>query len=81
MNELSLSDKKAFLMFCTGSDRAPIGGLKSLKFVIQKHANSDHLPTAHTCFNVLLLPEYESFEKLKKNIELILRNNQGFGLI
>ena len=43
-------------MFCTGSDRVPLGGLKSLKFVVQKHANSIHLPTAHTCFNVLLLP-------------------------
>ena len=55
-------------MFCTGSDRAPIGGLKSLKFIVQKHANTTHLPSAHTCFNVLLLPEYENIEKLRKNI-------------
>ncbi len=68
-------------MFCTGSDRVPLGGLKSLNFVVQKHANSNHFPTAHTCFNVLLLPEYESIEKLEKNIEFILKNNQGFGLI
>lgn len=47
-------------MFCTGSDRVPLGGLKSLNFVIQKHANPSHLPSAHTCFNVLLLPEYET---------------------
>lgn len=68
-------------MFCTGSDRAPIGGLKNLKFVVQKHANQTHLPTAHTCFNVLLLPEYDNIEVLEKNIQLILKNNQGFGLI
>ena len=58
LTDLNPQDKKAFLMFCTGSDRVPLGGLKSLNFVVQKHANSSHLPTAHTCFNVLLLPEY-----------------------
>ena len=81
LKDLSLEEKKAFLVFCTGSDRVPLDGLKSLNFVIQKHANSDHLPTAHTCFNVLLLPEYETQEKVKKNIDFILKNNQGFGLI
>jgi hypothetical protein len=48
-------------MFCTGSDRVPLGGLKALKFMIHKHANTDHLPTAQTCFNVFLLPQYESY--------------------
>ena len=55
--------------------------MKTLNFVIQKHSNSNNLPTAHTCFNVFLLPEYESKEKLEKMINLILKNNQGFGLI
>ena len=49
--------------------------------MVQKNANPDHLPTAHTCFNVFLLPEYETIEKLKKNIDFIIKNNQGFGLI
>lgn len=78
---MSVNDKKAFLMFCTGSDRVPLGGLKSLKFVVQRHSNETHLPTAHTCFNVLLLPEYPTIAQLRKNIEFILKNNQGFGLI
>jgi hypothetical protein len=68
-------------MFCTGSDRVPLGGLKSLKFVVQKQSNTSHLPTAHTCFNVFLLPEYESFEKLYRNVQFILKHNEGFGLI
>lgn len=52
-----------------------------MNFTVQKHANTNSLPTAHTCFNVFLLPEYETKEKLKKNIELVIQNNQGFGLI
>jgi len=34
--EFSEEDKKKFLFFCTGSDRVPILGLKSLKFHISR---------------------------------------------
>ena len=78
---MSHEEKKSFLFFVTGTDRVPIDGIKSLNFVIQKHADSSKLPTAHTCFNVLLLPEYETKEKLEKNVRIILEHNQGFGLI
>ena len=29
--------KRRFLFFCTGSDRAPIKGLGSMNFIIMKH--------------------------------------------
>eukprot|EP00817_Percolomonadidae_sp_ATCC50343_P007104 CAMPEP_0117426664 /NCGR_PEP_ID=MMETSP0758-20121206/6714_1 /TAXON_ID=63605 /ORGANISM="Percolomonas cosmopolitus, Strain AE-1 (ATCC 50343)" /LENGTH=318 /DNA_ID=CAMNT_0005211931 /DNA_START=1364 /DNA_END=2317 /DNA_ORIENTATION=+ len=59
--------KKHFLAFCTGSDRVPIRGLGQLIFVIVKNGTEDHrLPTAHTCFNHLLLPEYSTEEVLKE---------------
>ena len=38
------------------------------------------LPTAHTCFNVLLLPEYASFETLRDRLLLAIGNARGFGL-
>ena len=76
-----MEEKKSFMTFVTGTDRVPIDGLKSLKFLIQRHSNTSNLPTAHPCFNVLLLPEYESREQLEKNMRLILEHNQGFGLI
>jgi hypothetical protein len=60
LHSLSIEEKKAFLVFTTGSDRVPIEGMKALNFVIQRHANTSHLPSAHTCFNVFLVPEYES---------------------
>jgi hypothetical protein len=44
-------------------------------------ADSDQLPTSHTCFNVLMLPEYSSKEKLQRLLEIALRNSQGFGMI
>jgi len=58
--------KKKFLSFCTGCNRAPISGLKSLPFYIGREGpDSDNLPTSHTCFNHLLIPEYSSKEKLQ----------------
>lgn len=72
LHTLTDEEKKNFLTFVTGTDRVPIDGLKTLKFNIQRHSNTSNLPTAHTCFNVLLLPEYESKEILFKNMRLIL---------
>ena len=45
------------LKFVTASSKAPIGGLGKMDFVIQRSADSDQLPTSHTCFNTILLPD------------------------
>lgn len=74
--------KKKMLFFVTGSSRAPIEGLSKLPFVIAKNGpDSDRIPTAHTCFNILLLPEYSTKEKLQKYLEIALAYEEGFGLI
>lgn len=62
-------------------DRSPIGGLGSLKCVIQRDGpDSNKLPTSHTCFNTLLLPEYSSKGKMLDRIKLAVMNAEGFGL-
>jgi hypothetical protein len=80
---LSFTDqeKHQFLKFYTGSDRAPIGGLGSMRSVIQRDgADTGKLPTSHTCFNTLLLPEYSSLEKMRSLLRLAILNSEGFGL-
>ena len=37
VREMTLEEKKSLLFFTTGNDRAPIGGLGSLHFVIQRN--------------------------------------------
>ncbi|XP_074032271.1 ubiquitin protein ligase E3A isoform X2 [Leptinotarsa decemlineata] len=82
VHSLSLEDKRRLLQFATGSDRVPIGGLSKLKMVIAKNGpDSDRLPTAHTCFNVLLLPEYSSKEKLKDRLVKAIHYSKGFGML
>ena len=61
--------------------RAPIGGLGALKCIIQRDGtDSNKLPTSHTCFNTLLLPEYGSKEKMSDMLRLAVMNSEGFGL-
>ncbi|CEG46973.1 E3 ubiquitin protein ligase [Plasmopara halstedii] len=82
VHALPLKDKKKLLRFATGSDRVPIRGLSNLVFVISRNngPDSDRLPTAHTCFNHLLLPEYSSRDKLKERLLIAINQAEGFGL-
>ena len=69
LNEFTDEQKRKLLAFSTGSDRAPITGLEDIEFIIgvegTKEEDQDKLPTAHTCFNQLLLLPYDTKEKLK----------------
>jgi len=74
--------KKQLLAFVTGSDRIPLGGMAKLKFIIVKNGpDSDRLPTAHTCFNALLLCDYSSKEKLQDRLTKALSHAKGFGML
>ncbi|XP_019647269.1 PREDICTED: ubiquitin-protein ligase E3A-like isoform X1 [Branchiostoma belcheri] len=78
----SEDEKKQLLMFATGSDRVPVGGLSKLKLVIARNGpDSDRLPTSHTCFNVLLLPEYSSKDKLRERLLKAITHAKGFGML
>lgn len=43
-------------------------------------SSADRLPTSHTCFNSLLLPDYGSRAKLRAKLLTAVDNAQGFGL-
>ncbi len=77
---LSKEQKAQFMSFATGSPRAPVGGLKTTKFKIQRAGpDSERLVSSSTCFNTLLLPDYASEEKLRKKLIQSIAHNVGFG--
>ena len=78
--EFSEEEKKKFLFFVTGSNRAPINGLGSLPFIISRNANKMELPSAHTCFNHLILPDYKDKELMRTKIKTAINYYEGFGL-
>lgn len=64
------------------SDRAPLGGLGDLPFTVQREGpDSENVPSSHTCFNTLLIPEYPTRDKLKAKILVALEHSHGFGNI
>ncbi|CAB1312423.1 unnamed protein product, partial [Coregonus sp. 'balchen'] len=76
-HDLFLENNKQFLF----KDRIPILGMKSLKLVIQPTEGGEHyLLVAHTCFNLLDLPKYSSWETLQNKLLQAIDHNQGFNL-
>lgn len=81
-NDMDERQKKKFLQFTTGSDRAPVSGLINMPFYIGRLGpDTDRLPQAHTCFNHLLLPEYCDKDKLREKLLSAIENAEGFGMI
>jgi len=67
-------EQAKLLQFVTGTSKVPLNGFKELegmngfsKFNIHRdYGSKDRLPSSHTCFNQLDLPEYETYEDLRK---------------
>ncbi|GER32833.1 E3 ubiquitin-protein ligase UPL1 [Striga asiatica] len=84
----SKEDMARFLQFVTGTSKVPLEGFKALqgisgpqKFQIHKaYGAPERLPSAHTCFNQLDLPEYSSKEQLQGRLFLAIHEaSEGFG--
>ncbi|ODN03165.1 putative E3 ubiquitin-protein ligase HECTD2 [Orchesella cincta] len=81
LTSLPLELQKKFLLFTTGSDRIPVGGMGEMYFKISKMRDrEENLPEAHTCFNQLILPEYPNKDVLKRKLIIAISNAEGFGL-
>ncbi|KAK7482010.1 hypothetical protein BaRGS_00026702 [Batillaria attramentaria] len=78
--QLPLEMQKKLLLFTTGSDRIPIGGMTEMTFKISRINDTDLLPMSHTCFNQLVLPPYKSRKLLRQKILTAIQNAEGFGL-
>lgn len=81
IHEFNDEQKRKFLCFVTGSDRAPINGLGNMDLIISRTGgDTKRLMTAHTCFNYLVLPDYQDKENMKKLMITAIENASGFGL-
>ncbi|CAI9088204.1 OLC1v1022471C1 [Oldenlandia corymbosa var. corymbosa] len=81
-------DMARLLQFVTGTSKVPLDGFKALqgisgpqRFQIHKaYGAPERLPSAHTCFNQLDLPEYSSREQLQDRLLLAIHEaSEGFG--
>lgn len=79
---MNQEEKKNLLSFTTGSSRIPLGGLETIPFKISRSGDSQtRLPSAHTCFSILALPEYASKEVLRERLLKSIEHHIGFDLV
>jgi len=87
LSEFTQEQRAWFLQFATGTSRVPVEGFKGLvgmrgpqKFSLHRAYGSDRLPSAHTCFNQVDLPEYPSEDVLRdKLLQAVSEGHEGFG--
>ncbi|OCK80464.1 hypothetical protein K432DRAFT_43416 [Lepidopterella palustris CBS 459.81] len=69
-------ERAKLLQFVTGTSKVPLNGFKELegmngfsRFNIHRdYGSKDRLPSSHTCFNQLDLPEYDTYETLRQQL-------------
>ncbi|ELT97416.1 hypothetical protein CAPTEDRAFT_153266 [Capitella teleta] len=91
VDEFDEEKRARLLQFVTGSSRVPLQGFKQLQgstgaqgprlFTIhQVDTNTDNLPKAHTCFNRIDIPPYESYEKFLEKLTCAVEETCGFAV-
>merc|ERR1712060_116829 len=73
------------LRFVTSCSRPPLLGFAHLvpPFTVHKvqiRSDSEKLPTASTCFNILKLPTYSNWKVMKQKLEFVIEQGAGFEL-
>ncbi|OCT68149.1 apoptosis-resistant E3 ubiquitin protein ligase 1 isoform X1 [Xenopus laevis] len=84
VSSLTQEELARLLQFTTGSSQLPSGGFAALSPSFQIIGSPAHgtLPTAHTCFNQLCLPTYDSYEEMHKMLKLAISEGcEGFGML
>lgn len=88
VGKMDQEDLARLVMFVTGTSKVPLEGFSTLqgmngtqKFQIHRvSGNTMRLPSAHTCFNQLDLPEYSTAETLTERLLRAVREcSVGFG--
>jgi len=90
VQEFDKEERALLLQFVTGTSKMPVGGFVNMRGMegsqrfqirpVRDNADSK-LPTAHTCFNQLDLPNYSTKQILKDKLLLAIREgSQGFGI-
>ncbi|KAK7203014.1 hypothetical protein BZA70DRAFT_242056, partial [Myxozyma melibiosi] len=88
VRSFDLEERANLLQFVTGTSKVPLNGFAELegmngvsRFSIHRdYGRKERLPSSHTCFNQLDMPEYDSYEALRTALLMaITEGTEGFG--
>ncbi|CAM8893561.1 unnamed protein product [Rhodiola kirilowii] len=80
LEEMSEGQRRQLLFFWTSVRYLPVEGfcgLSSPLYILKSEGTTDHLPTSHTCFHQMCIPEYPSLETMKDRFNLIIQDHIG----
>ena len=76
LEEATQAQRSMVLNFVTGCPKLPLDEL-SME-IVRSELGPDALPTSHTCFNQLVLPDYTTQEQLQEKLFVALESAEGF---
>lgn len=79
-HELTLDEKKKFLLFLTGCDRLHVKGLhlEGIVFRCPETFTEKDDPRSLTCHSILDLPKYSTMDRMKEALQVAINSNKGF---
>lgn len=81
LSAFDAAQRSAFAVFVSACSRRPPEGWQRLQLKVQRNGDGDErLPTAFTCYTLLLLPRYSSAEVLRARLLAAISETEGFGL-
>ena len=82
LKTFSNEEIRLLIKFVTSCSRPPLLGFKYLNppFTLQAIQDTDRLPIASTCFNILKLPPYNNMQLLKEKLMKSITMAKGFAL-
>lgn len=81
MSERNYAIKEMCLVFLLVKRSINLSFVFLLQITIQPMSDERYLPVAHTCFNLLDLPRYQTRERLKYKLLQAIQQTQGFSLV
>jgi E3 ubiquitin-protein ligase NEDD4 len=85
IGSFNTEERTRLLQFITGTSRLPMNGFRELwgssgpqSFTIEKWGDRTKLPRAHTCFNRIDLPPYESYQDLRQKLIQAMEMSEAF---
>ncbi|XP_076788262.1 putative E3 ubiquitin-protein ligase HERC6 isoform X2 [Arvicanthis niloticus] len=79
-HELTLDEKRKFLLFLTGCDKLHVKGLQNegIVFRCPEGFSEKDNPRSLTCHRILDLPKYSSMRRMKEALQVAINNNKRF---
>jgi hypothetical protein len=69
------------MQFSTGMNRIPLDGFDPPFQINQSVDESPNaLPVSHTCFNMFVVPDYQSYQMFKEKVLFAIMNTDSFEL-